>query len=165
MKYIVLSIALNILLASSCVSDSAYKKLENEKNILESRLKSNADKLDELSTKYDTLLDKIKKDEEIALKKQNERKTTVSENQNNNYPYVSEEEAMKYINDNYSFYQKDMLFRNVQLRRLSNNSFRVSLEECTKKGNFSNNDFFWSANVKTLKISGNGKYSFEYSNY
>ena len=160
-------IVLNVVILNSCVSDSAYKKLEKEKMELENQLKNNNQKIIELTQKYDTLSNKLKLEEEKkAVAKQNPKPNNTSiETINNNYPYITEEQAMQYINDNYSFYESDVLFRNVRLRRLSNNSFRVSLEECTKKGKFSNDDFFWRSVVRTLIVKNNNKYTFNRGNY
>ena len=83
-----------------------------------------------------------------------------SEIENNKLPLVTEVQALKYIKDHYSFYDRDTKFRNVKLRRTTDNSFKVALETCTKKGDFSNNDFFWRSEVHTLTVQNNGKYDF-----
>lgn len=126
-----------ILALSACVPKSDYEKLEKEKNEIERQL-------EETQREYNLLYEE-KRQAEI---------------EKNRTPYISEEEALKYIKDNYAFYEKDMKYRNVQLRRIGDNSFRVSLEECTKKGDFSNNDFFWNARVRTLTVHKSGKYDF-----
>jgi len=41
----------------------------------------------------------------------------------------------------------------------SHHLFLISLEECTKKGSFSSDDFFWSSYVKLLTIEDDGKYT------
>lgn len=83
-----------------------------------------------------------------------------AEIERNRKPYITEAQALQHIKDNYNFDEKHMRYRNVQLRRIADNSFRVSLETCTKKGNFSNNDFFWTSSVRTLTVNNNGKYEF-----
>ena len=130
MKFKFLILGIGILMLNACVSKSDYEKLEKEKNDL-------ANKLEELY-------------EEKRL----------AEIEKNKKPYVSESQALEYIKDNYTFYQKDMLYRNVQLRRISDNSFKVSIEECTKKGQFSNDDFFWFSNIRTLTVYSDGTYDF-----
>lgn len=137
MKFKTLIIGTAFLTLNSCVPKSDYEKLKEEKNKLELQL-------EETKKEYNQLLEE-KRQAEI---------------EKNRIPYISEEQAMKYIKDNYAFYEKDMKYRNVQLRRIADNSFRVSLEECTKKGDFSNDDFFWHSNVRTLTVHKNGKYDF-----
>lgn len=129
---------------SSCVPTSDYEKLEKEKNELETQLEEIKQELADITDKYDLLIEK-------------ERQAEIERNKK---PYITEAKALKYIKDNYSFYEKDMKYRNVQLRRISGNSFRVSLETCTKKGGFCDDDFFWNSSVRTLTVYNNGKYDF-----
>jgi len=72
----------------------------------------------------------------------------------------SEEKALELVEDNYTFYDAGNKYRNAKVRRVSNNVFYVSLEECSKdfadKG-----DFFWHAKVYVLTIASNTKYRFE----
>lgn len=120
-----------------CVSKSEYEKLEKE-------LEKTKQELTYIKGQYEVLLEE-KRQAEI---------------ERNRKPYISEAQALQYIKDNYDFYEKDMLYRNVQLRRIDDNSFRVSLETCTKKGSFSNDNFFWFSTVRTLIVYNNGKYDF-----
>jgi hypothetical protein len=155
-------IVLNVVILSSCVSDSAYKKLEKEKKDLENQIRNNNQKINDLTQKYDTLNNKLKLEEEDKkeVAKQNPKPNNTSiETINNNYPFITEEQAMQYINDNYSFYDKNKLYRNVQLRRITSNSFDVSLDEKSKA--FSHNDFNWLSRVKRLTVYNNHKYDFE----
>jgi len=126
------------------LSASDYEKLEKEKSELENQLEETKQELTDISDKYNLLYEE-KRQAEI---------------QRNKTPYISEDQALQYIKDNYAFYEKDMKYRNVQLRRTADNSFRVSLEECTKKGDFSNDDFFWHSRVRTLTVHKSGKYDF-----
>lgn len=119
----------------SCVSKTEYDKLNTEKELL-------TQKLNLLQIEYDKLLE-AQRQEEIQRTK---------------IKYYSEQEALGYIKDYYSFYQPDILYRNVRLRRTGDNSFKVSLETTTSKGDFSNDDFFWSSQVYNLTISNDGKY-------
>ena len=72
--------------------------------------------------------------------------------------WYSDEQALGYVKDYYEFYNSDNRFRNVKIRRVTDNQFRVSLEECTKKANFSNDDFFWNARVYRRTIDNKGNY-------
>jgi len=126
-----------VLSLNACVPKSDYEKLEKEKNEVEKQL-------EETKKEYNLLYEEKR---QAGIEK-------------DRIPYVSEDQALKYIKDNYAFYEKDMKYRNVQLRRIADNSFRVSLEECTKKGDFSNDDFFWHSNVRTLTVHKSGKYDF-----
>ena len=78
----------------------------------------------------------------------------------NKTPYISEKQALQYIQDYYSFYNKDFKYRNVQLRRKAKNSFTVSLEECIDKADFTSGDFFWNSTVRTLTVYEDGNYDF-----
>lgn len=118
------------LALASCVPQSKYDQLKSEKEELEQQV-----------------------NQLVEEKRQ-------AEIERNKKPYISETKAMLYIKDNYSFYQKDTKYRNVQLRRIADNSFKVSIEECTSKGDFSNDDFFWHSRVRTLTVHSDGKYDF-----
>lgn len=146
MKIKLFGLGLSFLILSSCVSESDYKKLEGEKEDIERRLKETEQELSNLTYEYNLLIEE-KRQAEI---------------ERNRIPYISEEQALRYIKDNYAFYDKDIKYRNVQLRRIADNSFKVSLEECTKKGPFSSDDFFWSSIVRTLTVYNNGKYNLKY---
>lgn len=144
MKIKILSLLIFILTLNGCVSKSDYEKLEREKAQLEDTLNEIKQELTEVQYNYEQLLEEKR----------------LAEIERNRKPYISEAQALNYIKDNYDFYEKDMRYRNVVLRRVDDNSFRVSLEECTKKGPFSNDDFFWNARVRTLTVHNNGKYDF-----
>ncbi|HEX8334817.1 MAG TPA: hypothetical protein VF622_19490 [Segetibacter sp.] len=72
----------------------------------------------------------------------------------------SEEKASELVEDNYAFYDANNVYRNAKVRRVSNNVFYVSLEECSKdfaeKG-----DFFWHSKVYVLTIASNTRYRFK----
>lgn len=144
MRIIPFILGISLLSLNACVSKSDYEKLEKEKIELETQLEETKNELSNVRYKYDQL---------------NEEKIQ-AEIERNKTPYISEDQALQYIKDNYAFYEKDITYRNVQLRRISDNSFRVSLETCTKKGSFSDDDFFWHSSVRTLTVHKNGKYDF-----
>ena len=139
MKTKILVLLVFVLTISSCVPKSDYEKLERQ-------LSETEQELSDLKFKYDQILEE-KRQEEI------EKART---------PYVTESQALGYIKDYYSFYNKDTRYRNVELRRTADNRFKVSLETCTKKGSFSNDNFFWNASVRTLTVYNDGKYDFGY---
>jgi hypothetical protein len=132
-----MTFVLLILFIIGCVPKAEHEKLKSE-------LEQTQQELFDVQQKYDVL-----NNERIQL-----------ELQRNQTPYLSEEQAMQFIKDNYSFYEKGKKFRNVQLRRIADNSFKVSLETCISKGDFSESDFFWNAEVRTLTVYSNGKYDF-----
>lgn len=132
-----LVLLLSLMTLTSCVSKSDYDKVKKE-------LEETKQELSKMKRNYESLLEE-KKQEEL---------------ERNRIPFISEAQALNYIKDFFDFYNKDMTYRNVVLRRISDNSFRVSLETCTNKGDFSNNDFFWTSSVRTLTVHSNGKYDF-----
>ena len=120
-----------------CISQSDYDRVQAE-------LETTKFELNQVKTSYEILLNE-KRQEEI---------------QRNSVPYVTEEQAIGYIDDHFSFYDRDTKYRNVALRRLSDNTFTVAIETCTKKGNFSNDNFFWTSSTRTLTVYPDGKYDF-----
>ncbi len=144
MKIKLIGLTISLVIMISCVPKSDYEKLEKEKADLETQLEETMQELSDVTYEYNLLIEE-KRQAEIERNKK---------------PYITEAQALKYIKDNYSFYEKDVLYRNVQLRRIDDNSFKVSLETCTNKGDFSNSDFFWNSQVRTLTVYKNGEYDF-----
>jgi len=70
----------------------------------------------------------------------------------------SEEKALSCIEDYYLFYNADYTYRNPEVRRVSNNVFYISLQECTNKKEFTTNEFFWRSKVLILTIHSTTKY-------
>ena len=139
---------------TSCVSKSKFEELEAdyqslhiEKQDLESQLANLQDEYYEIKFDYDRIVE-AKRREEI---------------ERNSKKYVSESEALSYIRDFYSFYESDTKYRNIKLRRTDQNSFKVSLEEVTSKGSFSNSDFFWSSSVYNLVVNNDDTYTYKRS--
>ena len=85
-----------------------------------------------------------------------ERKKYQEEIVKNSKPFVTEEQAMKYIADHYDFYAASKVYRNVRLRRIDDNSFNVQLEECPRK--FQDREFHWNFWVKKLTVENDDKY-------
>ncbi|MFJ1323591.1 hypothetical protein ACILDT_11310 [Capnocytophaga canis] len=86
------------------------------------------------------------------------------------------EDAIKYVEDYFEFYQADTHYENPEARKISNNVFHVKVEVCnahcyTEKeytdplGNtytrVEKNTFFWHTKVYVLTIKPQGKYTIE----
>ena len=76
-----------------------------------------------------------------------------------------EEKALSCVYDYYAFYNADYTFRNAEVRRVSNNVFYISLQECTNKKEFRENDFFWRSKVLVLTITSSTKYIIKEKGY
>ena len=143
-----------LLVVASCVSKTKYEDLKDdyqksqlEKENLEVELADLQEQYYEVKSDHDRLV--------IAKRRE--------EAQKNRKKYVSESEALGYIKDYYSFYNSDIKYRNIQLRRTDKNRFKVSLEEVTNKGTFSNDDFFWNSSVYNLTVNNDNTYKYERS--
>jgi hypothetical protein len=117
----------------SCVSKSEYEALERQNKQLKQELE--ALRLEQRQRE---------EQERLALIK-----------------HRSDEEALKLIKDFYEFYNADMIYRKPKVRRLSSNQFVISLEECVKKGGFSDQDFFWHSRVLNLTINSDDTYKMD----
>lgn len=130
-----------------CVPQSDYNQLKSEKDELELKVGKLEDEISNIQHEYNQLLAE-KRETEIEMSKA---------------PYISEEKAILYIKDYYSFYEKDIQYRNIELRRIADNIFKVSVEECGWKSTSGEDpcdggDFYWSAKVRTLTVYNNGKF-------
>lgn len=132
MNFRSISFAILCIILIGCVPKSENEKLEGE-------LKQMRQELNELkqSQGLDT------------------NKTQSQKNQNN----ISEEKALKCIDDYFDFYDRDTEYRKVELRRISENSFEVCLETCDI--DFIKYDYMWSSSNWTLTVYSNGKYDFK----
>lgn len=132
MKKIITALTFSITLLSCGVPQSDYDKLKSENEQLKNEI-SNIEI------------------ENTELKAKLEEKKRIASNH-------SEAEALKLLKDYYSFYNSDMTYRNPRVRRVDGNTFKISLEDCTKKADFKNDDFFWHSQVLTLVINEDGTY-------
>jgi len=73
----------------------------------------------------------------------------------------TEEEALRLVADYYEFYNSNMKYKNPKIRRTSNDSFQVSVQECLKKTGYCDNETFWNSKVLTLTINKDGSYKVE----
>tara|TARA_R110000744_G_scaffold88912_1_gene173121 strand:- start:163 stop:606 length:444 start_codon:yes stop_codon:yes gene_type:complete len=144
MKGKIIILGISLLMLNSCVSKSDYEKSELEKSELEIQLQEIKQELSDVKYKYN----QIKQEKSQA------------EIERNKKPFITENKALQLIGDNFSFYERNMVYRNVKLRRIADNSFKVSLETCINKKNYVSDDFFWKSKVRTLTVYNNGKYDF-----
>ncbi len=132
MKKIIIALTISVTLLSCVVPQSDYNKLKSENEQLKNEI-SNIEI------------------ENTELKSRLEEKKRIASNH-------SEAEALKFLKDYYSFYNSDMTYRNPRVRRVDGNTFKISLEDCTKKADFKKDDFFWHSQVLTLVINEDGTY-------
>jgi hypothetical protein len=127
MSKVIISVFTSLLFIS-CVSQSEHDKLKAENEILKEELEIlKAEKREQEEKEY------------FASKQQH-----------------SEEEALKLIKDYYEFYNANFLYRKPKIRRISNDKFAISLEECIKE--FRDIEFHWSSKVLNLTIHTDGTY-------
>lgn len=147
MKRKIIALSIPLIISACGVPQDEYDKLKLEKVALEEKLQDSELEISNLKQQNDDLLEEKR---QIEIEK-------------NKTPFVTESQALDYIKDYYDFYDSDVDYRNVRLRRLEDNVFTVSLEECTKKGSFSDNDFFWTSRIKRLTVNSDGTYKLQLS--
>lgn len=147
MKRKIIALSIPLIISACGVPQDDYDKLKLEKEALEEKLQDSELEISNLKQQNDDLIEEKR---QIEIEK-------------NRTPFVTENQALGYIKDYYDFYDSDVDYRNVRLRRLEDNVFTVLLEECTKKGSFSNNDFFWTARIKQLTVNNDGTYKLQLS--
>jgi len=106
---------------------------------------------DKIKNENDELKSEIQK-YELEIKKEAERLEELIH---------SEDEALKLLEDYYDFYNSNMKYRNPKIRRTSNNTFQISVQECLKKTGYCNNESFWNSKVLKLTINEDGTYRME----
>lgn len=72
------------------------------------------------------------------------------------------ERLIGYLDDYYSFYRRDYVYRNPIFKQNSEREFEISLEECINKSSFIESGSFWDAQVLILEISYDGKYTIKF---
>jgi predicted RNase H-like nuclease (RuvC/YqgF family) len=140
MKMLIILSILGVM--SSCVSKSSYEELQNENYTLQNELRMVKMELSSLQREYEANVETIR---ELERKKREKK-------------FFSEEQALSFLKDYYSFYNADFIYRNARMRRVDNNTFKISLEENFNKESFKNIESFWSSKVKTLVINNDGTY-------
>lgn len=142
MKKIVIVITIPLLFSSCLVPKSEYDELESKNEIVV----SDNERLKLVIQRQNRILDSLDNEKDLIARKKLE--TSLH----------SENEALRLIEDYYTFYYANMVYRNPQLRRIGDNKFSVSLQECTNKEAFKEDDFFWHSRVLTLTINNDGTY-------
>lgn len=142
----------------SCQEDKSIEKFIEMQHTIDSLRLVNS----ELETKISKSI--IEKDSLLEVVKKNKKKSSSSNIPNNKVntnksKYYSEQEAVSYVRDYYDFYNADYLARKIRIRRISNNKFNVSLEQCVNKEPFIDSDFHWNSVNYILTIENNGKYN------
>lgn len=147
MKRKIIALSVPLIISACGVPQDDYDKLKQENEALEEKLQDSELQISNLQQQNGDLLEEKR---QIEIEK-------------NRAPFVSESQALDYIKDYYDFYDSDVDYRNVRLRRIEDNVFTVSLEECTNKGEFSNDDFFWHSRIKRLTVNSDGTYKLQLS--
>lgn len=109
----------------------------------------------------------------VSINAYSQKKTTKKTTPQINY---TEQQAIDYIADYYSFYNADEIYTDAVARKISKNVFHVSVKYCNGgkdtcyKKNYDGfevkDEMFWSSKVLILTIFKNGKYEVkEKSNY
>jgi len=149
MRKIITVLAVLSLLSSCVVPQSKFDELKSENESIKSEnesIKSENKKIQSINLQLNKKIDSLYDEKETIARK--ELETSLH----------SEKEALRLIEDYYTFYYANMVYRNPQLRRIGDNKFSVSLQECTNKEVFKGNDFFWHSRVLFLTINNDGTY-------
>lgn len=134
----------SFLFITACVSQSDFEKLKFENECLKKKIMElEADK-NFLNEKYNAL---------VVEKK-------IIELQAGENKFCSELQALEYLEDYYNFFRKNYVYRDPVVKRSTDNSFIISLEE-SDKANAEQNKEQWIPVVWSLKINANGTYTFE----
>jgi hypothetical protein len=143
-------------LTISCVLKSDYHSLKASRDSL--RIEN--DSIKQKLSKYIST-DKIKSNGILeTLVEQSKRRVTRSEPPAELIvKYYTDDEALETVKDWYSFYRADYLFQNERIRRMSANTFLISLSEAYKTS--ADMKELWSAVVWKLTIKNDGRYSVE----
>ena len=124
-----------------CVSQSDYDKVKEENKNLKNSVEQLETKLSNIEYDYNKLIE----EKRLAEIERNKKK------------YRTEVEALSTLKDYYEFYNANEVYRRPKVRRVDNNTFRISLEECPKV--FKHIEFHWNSSVKTLVINNDGTYN------
>lgn len=135
-----------------CVFKSDYNELQdectkiqqiltNENNQLKSQLIETQKEMKDIYEEYNSLAEEKRKDELVEQ----------------SIPYISDDESLKYIEDHFKFYQA--AYKDLQLRRIEDNSFKISLKTCRNAPCLF--DSHWRLEILTLTIYKDGKYKLQ----
>lgn len=127
------------------------------------------EKYDELEEKYDELIKANERlqntieeqsseisdiQQEVLNYKEKERKQI---EQQNSKPYISEAEAIEYLDQDYAFYNRGYVYKDLKVLRIGPNEFKFSMREV--RVDHKDDDFFYVDQVKTLTVFKDGKYN------
>lgn len=128
-----------LLITFSCVSKTEHDKVLKKNQILSQNLKRSQKIIDSLTLEVDFM----------NLIRKNAQDYTI-------------EHANKILKDYFSFYERDLAYRNVKINKINSSTFEISLEEATKSLiKESNSDVFWNHTVYKLKINSDTNYNMD----
>jgi len=129
----------------SLVGCGVPKKEYNELKEANERLQS---KIEKQSLEISNLQQEVFKYEEKERKLIEQQKSK---------PYISESKAIEYLNQDYEFYNRGYVYKDLKVLRVGANEFKFSMRE--GKADLKDNDFFYVDQVKTLTVFKDGKYN------
>jgi seryl-tRNA synthetase len=154
MKTLPLIFLVLVTLGGCGVPQEDYNKLEEEHNNLKEEYdnlketnESLQNKIEEQTTKIYNLTQKtlnLEKKEKALIKEQNTK------------PYISKAKAIEYLDQDYSFYNRGYVYKDLKVLRVGPNEFKFSMRE--GKADRVNEDFWYVDQVITLIVNKNGKY-------
>ncbi|MFA7489666.1 MAG: hypothetical protein WCY58_02790 [Mariniphaga sp.] len=128
----------------SCISPSDFEKLKIENECLKKRIMElEADKI-HLNEKFNALM--VEK--------------RVLEYNGQEISFCTESQAVQYLKDYYNFFRKNYTYRNPVIKRSSDNTFIITLEEIESTNAEATQDQ-WVSIVWSLQVNANGTYIFE----
>ena len=151
MKYLILLILVTTI--TGCVSKSNFDDIKSEKENLEAELrniKSENEKLKQELTEINDELNSLKLNYNIVL--ENKKRAEVEKSK---VRYYSETEALEFLKDYFDFYHTGHLYRNVETRRVNDNTFIFSLEESWSVSKM------WFTKLYDLWINNDGTYKMQ----
>lgn len=93
-----------------------------------------------------------------SIKNQYSQETSKIEDKKHNSNLNSEEkEVIDFLQEHYDFYDRDHIFRKPLVKKIDTYNYEVSIEECTNKDPFKNDDNFWNAKIVKISRDENGK--------
>lgn len=142
-----------------CVNKSEYENIEKENNELKLELEDLRKKVNELENDLNNKQNRNNSNINSNINSTTNKNSKSINETNDNTKYYDESEALNLVQDYYDFYNADFAYKNLRVRRMSNNKFRISLKECINKEPFLSDDFHWSSVNYILTINNNGKYT------
>lgn len=151
MRKIIYIISITFVMVG-CVSQADYDKLKEENLIHKNKVEELEFNLINVKNALEQLLEE-KRLAEVERKK----KISNAKIERNKKKYRTESEALSTLKDYYEFYNADRVYRNPKVRRVDNNTFKISLQECRKM--FRDDERYWRSKVMTLEIKNDGTYN------